>query len=149
MTVQRKRPGSTSPIALTPKVETIQTPASPPPDVPAPVAEPVIEQASQPVDPAPVPMQVPSVAQLVGAVTRAPSHPEARIARTFQLLERLVRQAETAVFTTAGRGGYTSMAALMNGALEHELERLAAEFNGGEPFPENQQGFRRGRPLGS
>ena len=54
------------------------------------------------------------------------------------------------VLRTAGYdGGYQSMAALVDGALERELERLAIEFNDGEPFPRNAGGFRQGRPLGS
>lgn len=56
----------------------------------------------------------------------------------------LKKRVETAVFRTAGLdGGYMSMTALIDGALERELERLALEFNEGEPFPANTQGLRR------
>ena len=69
---------------------------------------------------------------------------------TFGLRTSLKKRAETAVLRTAGyEGGYASMAALVDGALERELARLAAEFNNDEPFPRNVGGFRRGRPLGS
>lgn len=69
---------------------------------------------------------------------------------TFALRTSLKKRAETAVLRTAGyEGGYKSMAALVEGALERELERLAVEFNDGEPFPQNTGGFRQGRPLGS
>ncbi|TFC83043.1 hypothetical protein E3O67_15455 [Cryobacterium sp. TMT3-29-2] len=69
---------------------------------------------------------------------------------TFGLRTSLKKRAETAVLRTAGyEGGYNSMAALVDGALERELARLAIEFNNGEPFPRNLGGFRQGRPLGS
>nr|WP_255453881.1 GMC oxidoreductase [Cryobacterium sp. Hz9] len=62
----------------------------------------------------------------------------------------LKKCAETAVHRTAGyEGGYSAMAALVDGALERELARPAVEFNNGEPFPRNVGGFRQGRPLGS
>jgi hypothetical protein len=69
---------------------------------------------------------------------------------TFGLRTSLKKRAETAVLRTAGyEGGYNSMAALVDGALERELARLSIEFNNGEPFPRNPGGFRQGRPLGS
>lgn len=40
------------------------------------------------------------------------------------------------------------MKALVEGAIEREVARLADEFNDGESFPPNECGFRRGRPLG-
>ncbi|WP_354508528.1 hypothetical protein [Oerskovia enterophila] len=59
-----------------------------------------------------------------------------------------IKAAETAVLRTGGLpGGYKSMTALMNAALARELERLAAEFNDGDPFPPNTAEFRVGRPL--
>ena len=40
-------------------------------------------------------------------------------------------------------GANRSMAALVEGALERELERLANLYNYGEPFPLNDGGFRQ------
>ncbi|KRE28233.1 hypothetical protein ASG80_21375 [Agromyces sp. Soil535] len=75
---------------------------------------------------------------------------EATETATFSIRKTVKKSAETAVFRTAGYpGGYTSLKALVEGAIERELVRLADEFNGGEPFPPNEGGFRRGRPFGS
>ncbi|TFB53630.1 hypothetical protein [Cryobacterium tagatosivorans] len=69
---------------------------------------------------------------------------------TFGIRTSLNERAQMAVLRTGGyEGGYISMAALLEGALERELKRLAIEFNNGEPFPPNAGGFRQGRPLGS
>lgn len=123
----RRRPGSASPIRLLPEVEEVRTPPAmePPPAAPSPT----------PTRNAPADDAVAS---------------DERKAVTFGLRTSLKKRAETAVLRTAGyEGGYNSMAALVDGALERELARLAAEFNNGEPFPRNVGGFRQGRPLGS
>jgi hypothetical protein len=130
----RRRPGSTSPLALVPEVEELRT---------SPVEEPKqTATPAAPVPPAAAPVEAAAVAELVES--------DERKAVTFGLRVSLKKRAETAVLRTAGyQGGYTSMAALVEGALERELERLALEFNNGEPFPRNTGGFRQGRPLGS
>ena len=70
--------------------------------------------------------------------------------RTFQLRESLLRQAQTAVLQTGQfDNGYSSLNALVVGALERELQRLAAEFNDGAKFPEHRGAFRTGRPIGA
>ncbi len=62
----------------------------------------------------------------------------------------LKKRAQTAVLRTAGvPGGYKSFAALIDGALERELTRLADELNDGAPYEPNTGEFRTGRPLGS
>ncbi|WP_125778278.1 hypothetical protein [Antribacter gilvus] len=72
-----------------------------------------------------------------------------KISRSFKFDEEQILRAETAVLrTSAFDGGYRSMAALMNSALARELERLAREFNDGEPFPPNTGEYRTGRPIG-
>lgn len=130
----RRRPGSTSPLALVPEVEDVRT--SP------------IEERSQSLDTAaPV---APSAAPVEAAAVADPVESDEKKAVTFGLRTSVKKRAETAVLRTAGyQGGYKSMAALVEGALERELERLALEFNNGEPFPRNAGGFRQGRPLGS
>ena len=123
----RRRPGSASPIRLVPEVEDVRTPSAmaPPPAAPSPTPD--------------------SRASSANAVES-----DEKKAVTFGLRTSLKKRAETAVLRTAGyEGGYTSMAALVDGALERELARLAVEFNDGEPFPRNIGGFRQGRPLGS
>ncbi len=123
----RRRPGSASPIRLVPEVEEVRTPAATEP--PPAVLSPTPTSSESPAD----------------AVES-----DEKKAVTFGLRTSLKKRAETAVLRTAGyEGGYTSMAALVDGALERELARLAVEFNGGEPFPRNIGGFRQGRPLGS
>ncbi|MCI4659558.1 hypothetical protein [Cryobacterium zhongshanensis] len=101
-----------------------------------PALQPEVVAAPAPViAPVPVPVQVES---------------DEKKSVTFGLRMSLKKRAETAVLRTAGyEGGYTSMTALVEGALEREIERLAIEFNNGEPFPRNNGGFRQGRPLGS
>jgi hypothetical protein len=94
---------------------------------------------------APAPVQAPAPVAVA-----EPVESDEKKAVTFGLRTSLKKRAETAVLRTAGyEGGYKSMAALVDGALERELERLALEFNNGEPFPGNTGGFRQGRPLGS
>lgn len=61
----------------------------------------------------------------------------------------LKKRVETAVLRTqAYKGGYKTLAAFSEGAWQHELQRLAVEFNAGKPFPPNSGEYRRGRPLG-
>lgn len=158
--VERKRPGGASPIALTPRVEQIATPAT--------VAAP-----SEPIDQAP---QVEAAEGSKPAETATPKATKTRarasqrestetaaeratasaaadnvmVVRTVRFQESLIRRAETAVFRTGGReGGHPSMVALLNAALERELRRLEEEFNDGVPFPPNKGPFRVGRPVGS
>lgn len=123
----RRRPGSASPIRLVPEVEEVRTP-------------PAMERRPD----------VPSTNPDSKASTVESVESDEKKAVTFGLRTSLKKRAETAVLRTAGyEGGYNSMAALVDGALERELARLAIEFNNGEPFPRNVGGFRQGRPLGS
>ena len=123
----RRRPGSASPIRLVPEVEEVRTP-------------PAME--ALPAAPSPTPTSSAPSADAVES--------DEKKAVTFGLRTSLKKRAETAVLRTAGyEGGYASMTALVDGALERELARLAVEFNNGEPFPRNVGGFRQGRPLGS
>ena len=81
---------------------------------------------------------------------RPPEEDRAKEQTSLQLRRALKRRAQTAVLRTGGyENGYRSFAALVEGALERELERLQNEFNDGQPFPENEGGFRIGRPMGS
>lgn len=126
-TPSRRRPGSASPIRLVPEVEEVRTP-------------PAMEAA--PAAPSPTPTPTAPSADAVES--------DEKKAVTFGLRTSLKKRAETAVLRTASyEGGYSSMTALVDGALERELARLAIEFNNGEPFPRNVGGFRQGRPLGS
>jgi hypothetical protein len=78
-----------------------------------------------------------------------PADSNDRKAATLSLNVALKKRAETAVLRTAAyEGGYSSLSALIEGALRHELERLAVEFNDGVPFPRIDGAFRIGRPLG-
>lgn len=73
-----------------------------------------------------------------------------RTTMTVRIRSSVKKSAETAVLRTAARlGGYNSMNSLVEAAIERELECLAAEFNGGEPFAPNDGRFRKGRPAGA
>jgi hypothetical protein len=83
-------------------------------------------------------------------LVRRPEDDRVKEQTSLQLRRTLKRRAQTAVLRTGGyENGYRSFAALVEGALERELERLQDEFNAGQPFPENEGGFRTGRPMGS
>lgn len=141
----RRRPGAESPIKLTPQVEEVRTAAS----VPMQEAAPAVSPQEQP--PAPAKTATAKRRKPAAVTTPMPAgDSDATEPATFNLRSVVKKSAETAVLRTQGYpGGYTSMKALVEGALERELARLADEFNGGEPFPPNEGGFRRGRPLGS
>lgn len=132
---ERRRPGGGVPFPLTPHVEPIVSAAIDPPP-PASQVESTHTQAAE---------RAPSPAS--GPLADAQ---EVKVARTFQLRSRTLGAAQTAVLLTAAReGGYSSLNALVEGALSRELQRLAEEFNGGEAFPAHVGKFRTGRPIGS
>lgn len=57
-------------------------------------------------------------------------------------------QAKSAVLATSGKpGGHRSFAGLVQAAVEREVQRLAEEFNDGQPYESHQGEFRRGRPF--
>ena len=147
---QRRRPEGASPIALTPKVEPLPTPAAPEPVAAGAPAVPVAVPAAAP-QPAP---DEPAPAAAVAVQQVAPAPPQVReedrkVSRTFDLRESLLREAQTAVLRTGQfDGGYRSLNALVVGALERELVRLAGEFNDGVKFPMHRGSFRTGRPMG-
>jgi hypothetical protein len=69
---------------------------------------------------------------------------------TVTLRRSIKKTAETAVLRTAGLpDGYQSFSALVEGAVQRELQRLADEYNGGEAFTPNGGAFRQGRPFSS
>jgi hypothetical protein len=117
---ERSRPAGRSP--LKPQIETINTGAQ---SAPAPSPEP-----------------------------HAPAVPPARVADatkssvTVKLLDSVIGQAKSAVLHTSGLpGGHRSFASLVQTALEREVQRLAEEFNDGQPYETHQGEFRRGRPF--
>jgi len=60
-----------------------------------------------------------------------------------------VAAARAAVMATAGHpDGCRSLADLITQAIDAKVAELAAQLNGGQPFPHPTQ-FRAGRPLGS
>lgn len=160
-------------IRTTPHLE--ETPAASTPAEPVPPARPLTESqttapiAEQDSAPATAPTPTPSLAP--SQQSASPSQPQAapswnrsatsphgdyppeldeKKQATLNLRRILKARAETVVLRTAGfEGGYTSWNAFVEGALERELQRMANEFNNGEPFPPNLGNFRQGRPLGS
>lgn len=83
------------------------------------------------------------------AVRPEPVKPANRmVKRTMNVRENTISMMKTAVKKTRGHpGGAETMTALVNAALERELQRLADEFNGGEPFPPSHDNLQPGRPL--
>ncbi|WP_459279098.1 hypothetical protein [Arthrobacter sp. TMS1-12-1] len=65
-----------------------------------------------------------------------------------KLLDSVIGQAKSAVLHTSGKpGGHRSFAGLVQAAVEREVQRLAEEFNDGQPYESHQGEFRRGRPF--
>jgi hypothetical protein len=135
---QRRRPGASSPISLTPNVEPVNT------GTPVSAEDGGVAQGSAPrrtTSPAESATQRPS--ELQPAVEE-----DGTVATTTLLRRSLKRQAQTAVLRVQQEpGGYRSFAQLVNGAIERELQRLAHEYNGGVPFEQNPGPFRTGRPF--
>lgn len=68
---------------------------------------------------------------------------------TFQMREDLLQSARNAVVALSGPPHRMTLAALVEGALAKEIERLQKKFNDGTPFPEATAPLRQGRPIGS
>jgi hypothetical protein len=146
---ERRRPGGASAIRLTAEPEVVKTGALP---VGATQAE-VVADAVLSIQTASANLAVASESTAT-VVSEDPPHRQeedrAKEQTSLQLRRSLKRRAQTAVLRTGGyEDGYRSFASLVEGALERELSRLEAEFNAGQPFPENEGGFRTGRPMGS
>ena len=67
---------------------------------------------------------------------------------TVKLSSSIIGKAKSAVLATSGKpGGHRSFAGLVQAAVEREVQRLAEEFNDGQPYESHQGEFRRGRPF--
>jgi hypothetical protein len=67
---------------------------------------------------------------------------------TVKLSSSVIGKAKSAVLATSGKpGGHRSFAGLVQAAVEREVQRLAEEFNDGQPYESHQGEFRRGRPF--
>lgn len=67
---------------------------------------------------------------------------------TVKLSSSVIGKAKSAVLQTSGKpGGHRSFAGLVQAAVEREVQRLAEEFNDGQPYESHQGEFRRGRPF--
>lgn len=148
----RRRPGSVSPIALTPDLQPIKTARADDEGLAARSLSPGDLQAASEQEsaaattqePAPQTSSVPATAAAPAAP--APNVPGPKVTRTYKLDLDLVQRAETAVLRA---GVHRSMTGMVAAALERELERLANECNDGVPYPPNTDQFRTGRPVGS
>lgn len=88
--------------------------------------------------------EAPVIASIPTAPTKTTSS-----AVTVKIQNDVISRAKSAVLHTAGQpGGHKSFAALVQAAVEREVQRLADEFNEGQPYGELQGEFRRGRPFG-
>lgn len=141
----RRRPGASSPISLTPKVEPVNTGNVAAPETVAtgatsPVPDSVTTHSTD-VPPRAPEREVPSTAP-------ASADDDRTVAVTTLLRRSLKLQAQTAVLRTQQEpDGYRSFAQFVNAAIERELQRLAAEYNDGAPFEQNPGPFRTGRPF--
>jgi hypothetical protein len=68
---------------------------------------------------------------------------------TFHLSTELTDQVRDAVVFLAGPPEHLTMAAFVENAMRHELERLKKKHNKGKPFPDRPRQLRGGRPIGS
>lgn len=149
---QRRRPGNSSPIKLMPEVEAVQTPPPAPeiqanPVVAHPVATPPTARSEHRRS-----TTTPGSSSQEAPATPASHIPadDPKVSVTVTLRRSVKKTAETAVLRTGGfHDGYSSFSALVENAVQLELQRLAAAYNGGVPFEQNGGSFRQGRPLGS
>ena len=81
-------------------------------------------------------------------VEAAPTRPE-KARATFHLSTELTDQVRDAVVFLAGHPEHLTMAAFVENAMRHELERLKKKHNKGKPFPRRPRQLRGGRPIGS
>ncbi|SDZ56554.1 hypothetical protein SAMN05216554_0051 [Herbiconiux ginsengi] len=140
---QRRRPGSASPIKLVPTVEPVQTPTVTAPEAPV-EASAVAPQPSKPAG------RKPLKSPPATAPTATKDAADVKTPVTVTIHRSVKKTAETAVLRTAGfPNGYPSFSALVEGAIQRELQRLADEYNGGEAFTPNGGSFRQGRPFSS
>jgi hypothetical protein len=120
---ERSRPAGRSPLKA--NIETINTGAQ---AAPAP-----------PTTSSPEPQAPPSPPMRISDETRPV---------TVKLSSSVIGKAKSAVLQTSGKpGGHRSFAGLVQAAVEREVQRLAEEFNEGQPYESHQGEFRRGRPF--
>jgi hypothetical protein len=119
---ERSRPAGRSPLKA--NIENINTGAQVAPAAPAPSPQPQVPATP----PVPAPDETKSV--------------------TVKLSSSVIGKAKSAVLQTSGKpGGHRSFAGLVQAAVEREVQRLAEEFNDGQPYESHQGEFRRGRPF--
>ena len=139
----RRRPGASSPISLTPKVEPVNTGTAAVPET-----EGTVGTSPAPESQTTRSAEVPPRAKERETPSTAPADDDRTVAVTTLLRRSLKLQAQTAVLRTQQEpDGYRSFAQFVNAAIERELHRLAAEYNDGAPFEQNPGPFRTGRPF--
>lgn len=139
--VKRRFPGAESAISAMEAIrvgdQNQDTPPAPVAYLPAPAASPAPDPtaaAPQPATPSPQTPTPPAVS----APVQPAAEPPAKKATTIPMRVELKKRAETAVKVTKEiPGRYNSFTAFVEGAIEHELARLADELNGGVPFEAN------------
>ena len=81
------------------------------------------------------------------AVEKAKPASSKRRRVTVYIREELHQQARAAILELGAQGKEpASISALLDGALERELQRLAKKHRSGEPWPEHQGRLPGGRP---
>jgi hypothetical protein len=68
---------------------------------------------------------------------------------SFQIPQQLLADIRDAVIALSGPPERLTMARFAEEAFRHELERLQADHNDGQPFPSTDGVVRVGRPVGS
>jgi hypothetical protein len=68
---------------------------------------------------------------------------------SFQIPQQLLAAIRDAVIALSGPPERLTIARFAEEAFRHELERLQAEHNDGQPFPSTDGVVRVGRPIGS
>lgn len=136
----RRRPGASSPISLTPKIEPVNTGV--------PTAPESHGSGDNSTSRSEASQNVAARSPETNGLGSSAVEDDSTVATTTLLRRSLKLQAQTAVLRTQQEpNGYRSFAQFVNGAIERELQRLANEYNGGTPFERNPGPFRTGRPF--
>ena len=73
--------------------------------------------------------------------------PAKKVRVAFYLSEDLADEIRNGVVHLSGPPLRLNMTVFAEMALQKELERLKAEYNGGKPFPQRQEDLKGGRPI--
>ncbi|MFD7161252.1 hypothetical protein ACFV9C_42170 [Kribbella sp. NPDC059898] len=147
-------PAASAPASPAPDTSAASTPATAPSTEPEANATPPVSEAEA-AGAAEVEQPKPAAKRKAPRKTPTPPADEPKGKRgpevqfSTRIPEEVLAQSRAVVMFTAPYGGPRSLAELVESALIRENQRLAEEFNDGEPYKAFTGKFRTGRPLGS